>query len=578
MHGLEQSLPRRFGRYLLLRPLGSGGMAEIYLGVTQGMGGFRKVFAIKCLHPHLMRDTNLVKLFMDEARVAARLNHSNIVQTFDLGEQDGSFYIAMEYIPGANLAQLLSKGCLPFDVALTLVTDTAAGLSFAHKALDEQGNPLAIVHRDVTPRNIMVSFTGEVKLTDFGIARAADQVHTTRTGESKGTLRYMSPEQLEGKKVDSRSDIYSLGVCLFETFTARRLFRGITNAKLHDPAIRLDLPQPSTINSDVPPAVDAIVSRALEPDVERRYATCAELWDALKAVGVSVGAEWNHDHIAEVMRSRFPEQSGLPLLSPEDSLVLQRFGEDNSATRTGPHQAAVPDPVDETSVVATKPEHTSPPARVFSSGEVSFSASGEYAEPTVGSFQSTGTQVVPPRRSPMLWVAPILLLMAGFALVIVVLFPKAASPPSAKPARVKTPPQPASVPTQVSLKIISAPAGALVMVDGVDVGRTPQTLKRPKDPARLLNVMLLLDGYVPVRRKVSLVGDTQIEVALSPKEQPKRRRRLRGRKVPRVKTRSPVIIYKRPPVVKKPPVKKPPVVKKPPRRTSPDPVKVDDLK
>ena len=218
------------GRYQLLRRLAIGGMAELHLACAMGVGGFQKVVVLKRVLPHLAADAGFVRMFLDEARLAAHLDHPNIVQVIDSGEAAGEYFYAMEYVHGRNVRELLGAashaGGMPLAVALTIAVGIAAALEHAHGRVDLEGRPLDLVHRDVSPSNVLVSYDGAVKLTDFGIAKAATRTQETTAGTMKGKIGYMSPEQCRGEAVDRRSDIFSLGVVLFELTTCERLFFG----------------------------------------------------------------------------------------------------------------------------------------------------------------------------------------------------------------------------------------------------------------------------------------------------------------------------------------------------------------
>jgi serine/threonine protein kinase len=230
---------KKIGRYQLLALLATGGMAEIYLARQEGIKGFERLVVIKKILPHLARRKRFVEMFFDEARIAALLSHPNIVQIYDLGEDEsdseGSYYIAMEYLEGESLGYLVKQArkasrLMPSQLAAGIVAQVCDGLDYAHKLHDPKGKPLNIVHRDVSPHNIIVLFSGGVKLVDFGIAKAASQVHQTREGSLKGKLTYIAPEQCESKPVDARSDVFSMGVVLWELLTRRRLFKRDSDA------------------------------------------------------------------------------------------------------------------------------------------------------------------------------------------------------------------------------------------------------------------------------------------------------------------------------------------------------------
>ncbi|WDT79866.1 MAG: serine/threonine-protein kinase [Candidatus Manganitrophus sp.] len=225
------SQPIRFGKYLLLDKIGTGGMAELFLAKQTGLSGFEKSVAIKRILPHLTQGSEFIAMFINEAKLAALLTHQNIVQIYDLGNVDQCHYIAMEYIMGKDLRTVINHGKsknIPLSIgdALLIVSKICSALDYAHRKKDLNGNDLHLVHRDISPQNILVSYEGEVKLVDFGIAKAAMGGQETKTGVLKGKLAYMSPEQAWGKPVDGRTDLFALGIVLYEAVTGERLFSG----------------------------------------------------------------------------------------------------------------------------------------------------------------------------------------------------------------------------------------------------------------------------------------------------------------------------------------------------------------
>jgi len=270
------------GRYHLLASLGRGGMADIYLAVARGTLGFNKLVVLK--HLRSTDDEQSLDMFMDEARLAARLSHPNIVDTYDVGREGDSYFIAMEYLEGQSLSRLLkvarNKEVHPTAWA-RIVAEALNGLHYAHELRDYDGTPLQIVHRDVSPPNIFVTYAGEVKIVDFGIAKATLNVFQTDAGIFKGKLGYMAPEQAAGQRVDRRADIFSAGVVLWEALTGRRLLDGGISLVV-DKLIRADLPTVSSVNSRIDARLSGIVERALKKDPRERYATAAEMRDALE--------------------------------------------------------------------------------------------------------------------------------------------------------------------------------------------------------------------------------------------------------------------------------------------------------
>lgn len=278
----------RFGKFVLERKLAVGGMAEIFLATHQGPEGFKKHVAIKRILPHLTEDTDFVTMFLDEARLVARFNHPNIVQIFELGEVDRRFFLAMEYVHGISMSKLL-KACrkkdipLPLEYGAKIVSFACEGLDYAHSFADADGTPLNLIHRDISPQNLMVSYDGVVKVLDFGIAKATGNVYQTRTSSLKGKAAYMSPEQITAKGgLDRRSDIFSLGIVLFEVAAGQRPFSGDTELELMMAIVKQAAPDPRQFDETIPADLSAIISRALAKDREQRYQSCRELRQELE--------------------------------------------------------------------------------------------------------------------------------------------------------------------------------------------------------------------------------------------------------------------------------------------------------
>jgi serine/threonine protein kinase/TolA-binding protein len=278
---MTEILPIRFGKYLLLEKIAIGGMAELYRARITGTQGFEKIVAIKKLLPHLNDEVELVKAFIHEAKLAALLQHQNIVNIFDFGSMEGTYFIAMEHLFGKDLHLITEKSeekklPLSLDHALYIAAKICEGLDYAHQLKDFQGNPLNIIHRDISPQNILVTYDGEVKIVDFGIAKAAGQNTKTREGVIKGKVSYMSPEQAAGKAIDKRSDIFSAGILLYEMVTGSRMFDGDALQVLSK--VREVQFQPSRdVASELPPRVHEILDRALAKDPAERYQSSADM-------------------------------------------------------------------------------------------------------------------------------------------------------------------------------------------------------------------------------------------------------------------------------------------------------------
>jgi eukaryotic-like serine/threonine-protein kinase len=268
------------GSYRLLAQLGSGGMADVFLAVDDRMA-MAKLAVIKRIRSHLADDAELSALLLDEANVSARLNHPNVVQILDVGsDQNARWYIAMEYLDGQPLSQIIRRAgtALPKDVEMLVASDVLRGLEYAHQLTNYDGTPLGIVHRDVSPHNVFVTYEGQVKLLDFGIAKAAVRATETREGLFRGKLRYMPPEQVSGEGVDRRADIFAMGILIWQAFTGRRFWGDLPDQTVIAKLIHGEYdPSPKTICPDVPDAVDAICRRALAFQVDTRYPTAAAM-------------------------------------------------------------------------------------------------------------------------------------------------------------------------------------------------------------------------------------------------------------------------------------------------------------
>ncbi|WP_437570000.1 protein kinase domain-containing protein [Sorangium sp. So ce542] len=281
--------PTALGRYRLLKKIGMGGMAEIWVASVAGISGVRKICVVKRILPHLVDSPEFVRMFLDEARIAATLDHPNLVQMYDIEEVDGVPVIAMEYLHGEDLRTIKkslrsANRRMPVEHAITIAASVAAGLHYAHEKVGFDGKPLDIVHRDVSPHNVFVTYDGAVKILDFGIAKAANRVNETRDGALKGKVPYMSPEQCTSERLDRRSDIYSVGILLYEMSTGSRLFRrGATEFELMRAIVEDPVMPPSQVCDDYPPELERIVLKCLERDREKRYATARDLQIDLEA-------------------------------------------------------------------------------------------------------------------------------------------------------------------------------------------------------------------------------------------------------------------------------------------------------
>ena len=309
-------LPRRFGKYELLEKIGSGGMAEIFKARLTGIEGFEKLLVVKKILPGFASNRSFVKMLIDEAKISSVLHHPNVVQIYDLGQVDDQYFIAMEYVHGKDLLKILSrcvklKKRIPLKLTLYIISEVCKGLAYAHAALDLRGQPLHIIHRDVSPSNIILSYDGDVKIMDFGVARARNQQQETRSGVLKGKLGYMSPEQVTAKPLDFRSDIFSLGTILYEALTLKRLFLGKTDLEtlinIRDVRIERRLQKHSYIPDPVAEAIRTACAR----HPEERYPTAMEMHEALQDFMFDKGLRGRPRDLGEFIQHLFDEDSSV---------------------------------------------------------------------------------------------------------------------------------------------------------------------------------------------------------------------------------------------------------------------------
>jgi eukaryotic-like serine/threonine-protein kinase len=302
----------RFGKYDLLVQLATGGMAEIWLARVSGAAGFEKLVVVKRLLSQLSINPDYVEMFLDEARINARLSHGNVVQVLELGQVEGRYFMSMEYVAGLTVAQMGKRatqrlGSVPQDVACGVVAQACAGLHHAHERTQPDGTPLNIIHRDVSPQNLIISFEGQVKVVDFGIAKAEGRIAQTRAGLVKGKSAYMSPEQCLGLPLDRRSDVFALGIVLWELCTSRRLFKRPQPYQTFDAITREDVPPPRALNRAVATEIEAVIMRALARKAEQRYASAGELQAALEEAMAQVGLRAGAAELAHFVDKEFPD-------------------------------------------------------------------------------------------------------------------------------------------------------------------------------------------------------------------------------------------------------------------------------
>ncbi|MBK7582942.1 MAG: protein kinase [Myxococcales bacterium] len=478
-------VPQEIGRYVLFAELASGGMATVHLGRLKGQAGFARTVAIKRSHPGFARDPEFVSMFLDEARIAARIRHPNVVSVLDVEARDGELFLVMDYIHGESLARLwkLSAGSpVPPGIAGRIVADVLYGLHAAHQARNERGEPLQVVHRDVSPQNVLVGADGTARVTDFGIAKAVNRIQTTHEGQLKGKLSYMAAEQLEEKHVDARTDVYAASVVFWELLTARRLHTSADAGATITRILSGNVHPPSRLVPDIPPEIEAIVMRGLAREIDDRFASAQDMAVALeRAMRLALPAEvadWvdslAHDSLAE--RARVVGE-----LETSDTGLDSR--EDGSARA---HELA-------RAATASFAE-LEPPTEPLGFGQKSIPDTGSGAlagELGSKSNANVAHSLVPP-PSPVKrlgWLSAVLVVVAG-VLVVTVVFVWRAGPGTAPAASTPGLTAPANAPREVATPSaapsVSTPVTALTEItDGAPAGSAEavpaaeNTAKRP---------------------------------------------------------------------------------------------------
>ena len=455
--------PDRFGQYEIIEKIASGGMAELYKAKRTGVEGFQKIVAIKKILPHLADDEEFVTMFADEAKLAAQLNHPNIIHIYDLGKiQAGGYFIAMEHVDGRDLRSIEQAARehsvpLPVPLAVYIASKVASALDYAHRRRDADGHDLNIVHRDVSPQNILISYEGDIKLCDFGIAKAASKASKTQSGALKGKIQYMSPEQAWGRPIDRRSDLFSLGVVLHELLTGERLFSGDTDMNILEKVRTADVAPPSRANDEVPHNLDAVVLRALAKDPEERYANASDMLRDLESVLYSYTPAPGSADVAIYLHRLQAEETAFA-----DAKAREAAAKAESAAAEEPARKrkskAVPIPRRAGSAPRPAPDEAVPPAPP-TAHEPPPSARREPPPPpreVFGSLETAAAEADKKSRTPLYAAIGVAVAaLAGFAIWRMTRTSTPATVPA--PAAHVTPSAaaaPASVPT------VAAPAGA----------------------------------------------------------------------------------------------------------------------
>jgi serine/threonine protein kinase len=388
---------RWLDRFELIAELATGGMATVYLARLSGVGGFQRFAAIKRLHPHLAREPEFIEMFLDEARLAARIHHPNVVPILEIGTSEHGYYLVMEYVEGDTLGRLLTRSAqtehhLPVNVGLRIMLDVLAGLDASHELKDDDGGPLGIVHRDVSPQNVLIGIDGSARLTDFGVARATSRISTTRTGHLKGKLAYMAPEQARGAKdIDRRADVFAAGIVLWEVMAGRRLFKGEGEADTLNKVLHEPIPAVCSVAPKVPPAIEALLTRALDRDRTARFATAAEFADALEGAARTLDTLGTHKDVASHLDAALGTET-----------AQQREALRSWLARAEPNRRSMPPPSMPPPRLAASDGESTPPTHAKTSAEPPEgppSSVSSVTSPVLSTALTSGDSAVAPAAS-----------------------------------------------------------------------------------------------------------------------------------------------------------------------------------
>ena len=484
----------QFGRYQLLKKIASGGMGQVFLART-GQVGFEKLVVLKRILPHLVEDEEFFAMFQDEAKITMRLNHPNIAQIFEFGEERGIHYLVMEYIAGEDVRRLTKRitaagQTLPLGVILRIVADAAAGLDHAHKGRDSKGVPLGLVHRDVSPQNVLVGFDGAVKLIDFGVAKAAGRAQHTATGILKGKFPYMSPEQAEGVEIDARSDVFALGIILWEMLTNKRLFKGDTDVMTQRLVKACQVPPPSALEHTLPADLDALVFKALEKRPEDRYPDAGAFRLALEEFAMKKSIPASSAHLVAFLQPHYAERMSLE----QDSSALDELSSESALDWNGSANSGGPQ-------LAT-------PQKVSAPGGSNRSARGLWLGVTGAAIIGV-TAIAWYSKERQVVVSPL----------------KVPTGVTVEP----DPPRPPVEPEKLKFKIDSDPAGAEVELAGRKLGFTPIELAYVKSELPL-QLRVAHEGFEPRDLNLTETGERQLYAQLV------KRKVKPGPKPPEIKT------------------------------------------
>ena len=508
------------GKYRLIAEIGRGGMAEVYLALLQGDLGFNKLVVLKQIREDMADDPELLGMFLDEARLAARLRHPNVVETHEVAQENGHTFMAMEYLEGQPLHKIFQRahrnGGLTLSVHLRILADLLAGVHHAHELRDWDDTPLGVVHRDVTPQNVFVTYTGVVKLVDFGIAKVKDAQTTTRVGIVKGKIAYLAPEQARREDLDRRVDVFAVGVMLWEAVTRTRPWKGKSDQHVLERLMAGQFPSARAASPDLTPELEAILARALAPERDDRYATAAEFQAALEAYLDLKGERVDMRELGKQLSVQFAEDRELIHARLEEALRLDPMTGDVALGNLPRISDRPSTPAQERSTVAP-----GMPSRVEAATRVVTAVAAQHPltqqrTPSVGTSIPGLASVIEPRPSGRVRPAVAIGVLAAAAFAISLWAPwRGSNLVGAVQAASASPPESAAVPVagRIALNVRALPQEARMLLDGLPLDGNPFAGILPADD-KLHQLTIQAAGHITRTQTIKLDQDTILELSL----------------------------------------------------------------
>jgi len=520
------------GKYRLIAELGHGGMAQVFLALARGPAGFNKLAVIKQIRDQLSDDPEFLTMFLDEARLAARLNHPNVVQTNEVGEDGKRYFICMEYLEGQPLNRIVQRAGrdngIPLGLHMRILIETLSGLHHAHELTDYDGTPLQVVHRDVTPHNVFVTYAGQVKVVDFGIAKALSQSAETKAGVLKGKVAYMAPEQARGDKVDRRADLFSVGVMMWEALVGRRMFKGLTDVVIIQKIVNGQLQSAKSANPEVDERLDAVCMKALAHNRDERYETAADFQTAIEQALDAMGDRSNLRDAGKLISQHFEAERGRikalveaalsanpnPRTSGEFPLSeVSSISKINLASSGGLPIIADPATFD--------PDSHGSRANPLSSTSTGSHATGSHGTGSQkiaeGTLTASALTPSPSEQKKNKLLVPLVVVGVAAALAIGYVALGKTEPKTTDLATTSTVPAP--VKNKYTLKLESTPPGATVSEGDKSLGKTPMAISLDGSQKDARVFVVALDGYLDYTlRQESATEDVKIVAALTKKD------------------------------------------------------------